>query len=432
MIRCLSIGCNKFDRLTKLKYCEEDALLFSSTVEEIGSDGEPECNVVPSPNLEEFKNEFNNFLSSVTSDDRVVLFFGGHGFSLDGEDRLAMRDSDPNEPTSFISVSWLIDALHEKQAKAAIFIDACRERASSRKMTGSRNEFGRSSMTKAASVGVVLFFSCSPGQLAWEFEIEAGKGQGVFTHLMCQTLREVKHKTSIEIDDHIQRKAKVFYTDHPELDIQTPFSSAQPVGLADVDIITGERGNILRPSRGRILIISGPSNAGKTSLGQQVANTWKCQHAEMSSFAYRRYKDFLDNEPNADMSIQDFMENEVWKDRNFDAIAQDFLNSYQSDHDYVLSGLRRPEELEELRSHINNIDIVFLFANARIRFDRHRENEGYKESRMGTTYREFVKRDMKEFSWGMSKIQSMDRSKLILNEADISRMMNETLNYYPH
>lgn len=428
--KCLAIGCNNYDYLSSLRFCEDDALQFCHTIEEILGTDETKTSLSVSPTKNEFQQDLLVYFDTLEAGDRATLFFAGHGYSIDGEDRLALKDSKLSEPDSFLSVSWLIDELQKRKVHATIYLDACRERATSRKTSGSPNAFGRTAQTKAATAGIVLFFGCSPGELSYECEIEEGLGQGVFTHLMCIALKGLADRNPLEIDKRITELAVDFYL---KFDIaqQRPFSSAQPVNLANVDVFTGEISASSTHPNGRLLVIAGPSNAGKTSLAQHLSSRWKWRHSEMSSFAYDRYNKFNDGEPSADLSIQEFMEEEVWNSGDYAVIAQDFLETLSNGEDVLLSGVRRPEEIEEIRGKISNVDIVFLFANARVRFDRHLDNvPEYLKTRMGTTYKEFVKRDMKEFGWGMGKVEAMDRSTLILNEGEMPRMFRDADNKF--
>ena len=199
-----------------------------------------------------------------------------------------------------------------------------------------------------------------------------------------------------------------------KLNIQRPYTSVAPLQKAEVDIFTGASVADNEQTRKKCILIAGPCHTGKTTLGQYLASEFNYVHVEMSSFAWQR---FLNRPEDFKGNLLDYMENEVWKVNTYDAIAQDLLKAHGSLNRLVICGPRRPEEVETILCQGWDVYTVYLYSNAHLRFQRLQAVES--ESRYSLAYSDFVKRDLREYAWGLAKVGLMKGIEILLNEGRI-------------
>lgn len=139
----------------------------------------------------------------------------------------------------------------------------------------------------------------------------------------------------------------------------------------------------------------------------------------MSSFAWHRLQD----RPDFTGSIQDFMEQVVWAERDKDVIAQDLLSSLPTNVEkVVICGSRTVEEIEALRAQNWDTTTIFLFADASVRYNRYVTSGQMNRYRLG--YKELVERDLREFSWGIAKAATMSNVEFVINQASLSDLFD--------
>jgi hypothetical protein len=151
------------------------------------------------------------------------------------------------------------------------------------------------------------------------------------------------------------------------------------------------------------LLIAGPANTGKSTVGPEVARRLGFTQVEMSSYAYRRWNaardrgDFHDN-------IQRYMEDVIWAENPPDIIAQDLLASNDGVNQLVVCGPRRTEEIETFQDAGFDVQTLYLYTSSSERFNRYLalQSAGYAAS-----LEDFVRRDLTEYSWGLSNIGRM-------------------------
>jgi hypothetical protein len=83
--------------------------------------------------------------------------------------------------------------------------------------------------------------------------------------------------------------------------------------------------------------------------------------------------------------------------------------------DVVVTGARRPEEIEAFRAHDYETVQVYLCANNAIRYGRLLKdaNDYHVQER-----KDFVQRNLREYDWGLARIGTMRDAHVVFNEED--------------
>ncbi len=406
------VGVDEYKEYQTLSCCANDAIAVARQLKHklpggrvsLLHSGADSPELPTKANVDAFMQEISEL--QLDAQDLVVFYFAGHGFSSAGRDYLVCMDTQRDNPGTAVMTDQVIAALNGSGAGTCVLIiDACRV-----KLERDAGLFGEQTAELARRQGVIVFFGCSPGQVCQELP---KLGNGIFTYSLLSAIEDVSVATPLEIDRYVLKKVEDLYQEH-KLGRQQPYTSVAPIQKAVVDIFTGQP-VVADPSRARrCILIVGPANAGKTTLGQHLSSRLGFLHMEMSSFAWRR----LHDRPDFTGSIQDFMEQVVWAEQDRDIIAHDLLSSLPSNLDkIVICGPRTVEEIEAIRKQNWDITTVFLFANANVRYGRYATSGQMNRYRLG--YRELVERDLREFSWGMAKAATMPKVEIIINESTL-------------
>lgn len=412
----VAVGINEFDHYRTLSCCTNDATTFAEAIEKQVPDAHCELLIgkdTGAGKSQATKEEIVARLHEVAElhaspDDTVFFYFAGHGVTSEGQDRLICADSTPDDPESAVSTDDVIAAISKSGAGTGVLvIDACRIQ-----VARSAGLFGERTAELARRRGVIAFFGCSPGEVCQELSLLGG-GHGLFTYSFLKAMNEMKRLVPLEIDRAVEEEVRTLCDKH-KLARQRPYTTVAPIQKTVVDLLTGHVVELDRSTSRHCLLIVGPCNAGKTSLGQILAREIGFVHLEMSTFAWQRYEDASDYTG----SIQDYMEDVVWRNDDTDIIAQDLVSSLGAiGKDIVVCGARRLEEIETLRKQGWEMTEIFLFANAAVRFQRHRAAAPH--TRMDLSYRDFIKRDMQEYSWGLAKAATLPGVRIVSNEGRI-------------
>jgi shikimate kinase len=301
--------------------------------------------------------------SSLTSSDLAIFFFAGHGFSADSEDYITSMDTETDKKDTGVSTKDVLESLQSSGAGTSILlVDVCRVdlgRAPSR--------FGERTTELARRQGTIVFLSCSPGEISHELPSLEG-GHGLFTYALIQAFRNNISTTPIQLARYINGLVGQLCRDH-KLGVQRPYASAFPIESALLDIIDGSYREIAGRKRRNMIVIVGPSNAGKTTLGQRLSSELKYTHIEMSSFVWKRLVE-LDLSPYT-VSVPDAMENMIWNDQSrLDCIAADMLESTKELDNVIVCGARRTEEIDSIRSSNWRVIPFFLYSDSATRYRR--------------------------------------------------------------
>ncbi len=124
-----------------------------------------------------------NYLSSKEMIKSFVFYFSGHGFQNKGENYLAPMELDSsNMVNTAISLEEVLRIINEiqKEAKAMVFMDACRNNR------GNNKSVGEGFSQDDTSHGYGILYSTQPGNFSWEIKELGG---GVYTYFLVKALK---------------------------------------------------------------------------------------------------------------------------------------------------------------------------------------------------------------------------------------------------
>jgi dephospho-CoA kinase len=183
--------------------------------------------------------------------------------------------------------------------------------------------------------------------------------------------------------------------------------------MATVDLLTGVRVKVA-PTHRRMLVLAGPPHTGKSTVGRKLRDRLGFSHVEMSSYAYNLYRAACDGDGYTG-SIQQFMDEVVWKDGAFDVIAQDLLTSNHGLSELIVCGPRRPEEIEAFLAADFDVRLLYVYTDSRTRYERYRTANA-SQSQYALELESFVRRDLTEYSWGLPRIGLMGDCGIVANQ----------------
>jgi cytidylate kinase len=340
--------------------------------------------------------------------DTVIFQFAGHGFSRTGKDYIAFSDSRMLEPESVIELGELIGVLRSSGAgRLFVILDCCRAIAP---RGDDITTFRMTAPTLDHAFDATVFIGCSIGQFSQEHESLGASGHGVFTAALCSILERFD-RIPLFLLERRTKEVSAQICQRYGLPVQVP-QLIGPLSLAAYDLLKLEHVEF-EVARRRVIVISGPAESGKTTLGQLLQNQLGHLHIEMSRYVKNRQKEYMLNGGN-DMSRQDFVEGVLWQSGDFDVIARDALSELRATPgDAVITGARRPEEIEAFLNADLDCLLIYLHANSRIRWGRLLlDNEDWH----GPRRTEFVQRNLREFGWGLAKTGLIGGTEILINE----------------
>jgi len=417
----ISIGINEYDEFTTLGYANNDSALVASTLSERLGNSLKRLEIPGTPTT---RLEHQSVRAALTTlgkchlkpDDAAMLFFAGHGYTFEGRDYLVCSDTRRADHHTAIPTDEIIAALNSSGAGTSVLVvDACRRNAGR-----TSDVFGSQTAELARRQGVIVLFGCSPGEICQELPGLGATGQGVFTYALAEVLRAGGPTTPLSLDSAVSRRvAEICLTN--KLDRQQPYTAVAPIQKAALDLMSGRFVSFLTGRGRRCLVIAGPSNAGKTVLGQHLATRHEAIHMEMSMFAWKR---FQANKTNT--SLQDFMEH-LWSQQPRDVIAKDLMADLPNVEKFVICGPRTPEELRALRAYDWGCSVVYVYAGTNTRYERYVKSQ--ESGRFRLDYGEFVQKDLREMAWGLAAM-GCDRSiNLVINEGVLEELFNAVTPY---
>lgn len=170
--------------IKNLKYSVDDAQIMKEVLSKYGvfsvnylSDDSP---LKPTKkNIIDSLKEVNN-MAKMGMLKTFVFYFAGHGFNVDGSNYLAPTEINPADiKGTGVKLDDVLKLIKEikSNAKAMVFIDACRNDPSSRG--------GGGTFTDIDSKGLKILYSTSKGQYSYEIE---EKKHGVYTYYLEEAL----------------------------------------------------------------------------------------------------------------------------------------------------------------------------------------------------------------------------------------------------
>jgi adenylate kinase family enzyme len=314
-----------------------------------------------------------------------------------------------------VSTNKLIEATYKSGIKTIVMIfDACRSFLTSTRIPVT--SFGNLTAEISRRQGIISFFSCSPSEYAQEL---AELSHGIFTYALVESFKECKYRTPINLNKHIVDKVSILVQKN-NLSPQIPYTTVGPIEKANLDIISGKEFHPTLKNKPICILIAGSSHSGKSDIGRYLAQQYNFGHYEMSSLAYKRYNEFKENNT-FDGTIQDFLEKELWfKNENKDIIARDFIEQYDGSNNVVISGPRLIEEIETLLNYDWNTIPLYIYTEPKIRKERYNFLQKERSFFNELSLEEFIKRDMRELHWGLAKMATLEKFKMIINNNEIN------------
>ena len=240
----ISIGINKYEFLTPLKYAKRDAELMQEFLREQAefdqvlffSDDSPDLlGKSTRPSFINLKRVLRTMFEKpfMGDGDNFWFFFSGHGIPHNGYDYLMPCDGDPGDvENTAIPINLVTERLRRCGADNIILIlDACRSQGSK-----SGEGIGNQAAEMARQKGVITFFSCSPDQLSYEID---ALQQGAFTKALLDGLGvQGKCATVERLDHYLSSRVPELIRQHKSEKVrQTPYTIVEPVTKSHLIIL---------------------------------------------------------------------------------------------------------------------------------------------------------------------------------------------------
>lgn len=401
-----SVGVDQYEAQPSLRYCVSDCELFADTLAEFPNvqrravlraplDLSDKCTYAQ---LDKALDEIRG--AELGATDTALLYFAGHGAAVGGSDYLLCGDSDlatiNTTRENCMPVRRVVEALRQSSAGLAVLVmDACRRDAS---RDGTQERFGRDVRERAKKQGVALVLGCESGEVCHESD---DIRHGVFTYSLAEHLREHREFVPNLDEDRITERVLTLCAEL-KLPTQNPEVVVSRLNVSNIDLISGARKS-LQDKPKRLVLIAGPANTGKSTVGPEIARALGFTQVEMSSYAYARWNEARDAGEYTD-NIQKYMEEVIWRQNPADIIAQDLLASNDGVNQLVVCGPRRTEEIETFQNAGFDVQTFYLYTSSGARFRRYLDlqSRGFAAS-----LEEFIRRDLLEYSWGLTNIGRM-------------------------
>jgi dephospho-CoA kinase len=162
----------------------------------------------------------------------------------------------------------------------------------------------------------------------------------------------------------------------------------------------------------------GPSCAGKTTTAKFIEDKTNITHFEASEFVKSRFEDSSFDEP-----IIEFVKRE-FKEEGYDTFGQRICEEIQrmDSENVVISGFRTKEEVEYFESKFEDVFVVGIYANSLLRYQRKLERDNPDPE---YAYRDFVKKDLIEYNFGILNVLEVQAEKLIINESTFDELYSK-------
>ena len=170
----LSIGINEYKNpKDNLRICEKDARdIYRIFVDNEKITFVDEVSVLldskEKTTLEEVLKQIDILCKSSQQDMNLILFYSGHGMSIDGEFHFILSDSEPSEQKNLLSIGQVINMLEGSRFKnVLLLIDACQTISKNGKNIGCES-FANQKKYVSGSKGISIIYSCSLGEHSQE------------------------------------------------------------------------------------------------------------------------------------------------------------------------------------------------------------------------------------------------------------------------
>jgi hypothetical protein len=191
------IGINNYTFLPDLKWATRDAQMMAQFLKNNHFKVWHFSTEVSDSQMQPSRACIRHFLETLKQqklgkDDNFWLFFSGHGLVHNGEDYLMPTEGNPNDiDDTAIPTKFVIDQLKKVHAgNIYLFLDACRNIGNKSFLT-----IGNSTIKDARSKNVIVFFSCSRGEISYEIDFLK---HGSFTFALLEGLKNPVNKHNLK------------------------------------------------------------------------------------------------------------------------------------------------------------------------------------------------------------------------------------------
>ena len=139
---------------------EDDLCLGTECLEQSGAESDPPAEVQDYPTRTRILKRARQLAGLANRRDTLLLFFSGHGLSLDGKGYLVPIDSQHGRPEELVSIAELREILRgSKAAKRIMILDACHS-GSEKDGAGGRMSQGFAQDLQDDTEGIITLASC--------------------------------------------------------------------------------------------------------------------------------------------------------------------------------------------------------------------------------------------------------------------------------
>lgn len=318
---CLSIGIDKYLKLSNTPYAENDAKEFNNIVTNIVEITNAILLLGHQATYKNIEFEINNICSKMDETDQLFFFFAGHGINIKGSPYLSTYDSQKlYMEDTWYSVIELIEKVNNTGCKKNIyFIDACESTI----QLGSRDSSTAKFMLEEIKEGqkdnsyTCVFSSCSHKGVA---DIYPDKKHGIWTYYLlkalsgedekalalnrCLTYDSLKNYLNIKVKEYckVNKDCAIQQTytwgksegdfiifEFPELKVQT-YNTIPPQKLKQIEFVTFHLEEIKQLSGFRKGLHSVPKYISSTTekFINKIASEDIREHMENVSISLRK------------------------------------------------------------------------------------------------------------------------------------------------
>jgi len=164
----------------------------------------------------------------------------------------------------------------------------------------------------------------------------------------------------------------------------------------------------------RIVLVVGPTCAGKTTFGVQASHDLDCDFVDASSLIRNRVEGEVTPRSMGNLAA------EILDREGYDMVARDIVKLYESySRPLIVTGLRTIEEVEHLRRVWRQSVVVSLRTPQRVRYERFVK----RGSRGELTYSEFQERDLQQADLGLLPVVDELADYIIDNVGDLDEFI---------
>lgn len=216
----LVIGNSQYENAGSLKNPRNDAEAISGKLQSIGFDVTEGFDL----NYDALRDTIRAFASKTRNADLTVVYYAGHGVSIDNVNYMVPIDAQMNDPVDWefevFALEDMLRVVERSKGPSLVFLDACRDNPLAHTLSAAQGMSSRSMNTRGLSriardtlgtSGSVVAYATEPGQVAADGE---GKNSPFTTALLRHigapntdfaTLTSLITRDVLELTDNVQR-----------------------------------------------------------------------------------------------------------------------------------------------------------------------------------------------------------------------------------